>query len=94
VGFATDARQCSVPDFEKAIALAPEYALPHAELAMAIVMLWRENYGDLTRTEANAIGTRYAERALALDPNLAEASTRSAGQAGNHVLQQPSDHQE
>jgi TolB-like protein len=63
----------AVREFEKAIALDPEYALGHAELAIAILLLKRGQYGDLTDTEAIARAAPYAERAMALDPNLAEA---------------------
>ena len=61
----------AVREFEKAIALDPDYALAHAELALATLLL--SAYGDLTVTEAIARAAPYAERAMALDPNLAEA---------------------
>ena len=63
----------AVREFEKAIALDPEYALAHAELAIATIRLRRSNYGGLTTTEAIARAAPHAERAMALDPNLAEA---------------------
>ena len=59
----------AVREFEKAIALDPDYALAHAELAMAILLL-RSN---MNLTEAIAKATLHVERAMALDPTLAEA---------------------
>jgi TolB-like protein/Tfp pilus assembly protein PilF len=61
----------AISEFERAIALDPEYALAHAELAIAILFL--RNYGDLTLTEALAGAIPHAERAMTLDPMLAEA---------------------
>ena len=63
----------AVREFEKAIALDPGYALAHAELAIAILLLKRGSYGDLPVTEAVASAAPHAERAMALDPALAEA---------------------
>ncbi|MCH7894515.1 MAG: hypothetical protein IH907_08405 [Proteobacteria bacterium] len=62
----------AVREFEKAIALDPEYALAHAELAIATLLLKRSGYGDLTVTEAIAMAAPHTERAMALDPTLAE----------------------
>ena len=61
----------AVREFEKAIALDPDYALAHAELAIAIRLL--SGYGDLSATEAIARATPHAKRAMTLDPTLAEA---------------------
>jgi TolB-like protein len=61
----------AIREFEKAIAFDPDYALAHAELAIATLFLSR--YGSLTDTEAFAKATPHAERAMALDPTLAEA---------------------
>jgi tetratricopeptide (TPR) repeat protein len=61
----------AVGEFEKAIALDPDYALAHAELAFCIILL--EWYSSLTNTEAIARAAPHAERAMALDPSLAEA---------------------
>jgi TolB-like protein/DNA-binding winged helix-turn-helix (wHTH) protein len=63
----------AVREFEKAIALDPDYALAHAALAITIRLLVRDSYGDLTFTEATALATPHVERAMALDPILAEA---------------------
>jgi adenylate cyclase len=46
----------AVQEFEKAIRLDPEYALAHAELAIATVLLGV--YGDLTLTEVTARSTQ------------------------------------
>jgi len=62
----------AVREFEKAITLDPEYALAHAELAMAVRLL--SGYDDdLTSTESVARATPHAELAMALDSSLAEA---------------------
>ena len=63
----------AVREFETAIALEPDYALAHAELAMTILSLRRSRGGNLTNAEAIARAAPYAERAMALDPGLAEA---------------------
>jgi len=63
--------EAAVREFEKAIEIDPDYALAHAELTIAILLL--PLYGDLTATEADARAAPHAERAMALDPNLAEA---------------------
>ena len=63
----------AVREFEKAIALDPDYALAHAELAFGILMLPRYAYGRLTIAEAIARAAPHAARAMALDPTLAEA---------------------
>ena len=62
----------AVREFEKAITLDPEYALAHAELAMAVLLLSGID-DDLTSTEAIARAAPHAELAMALDPTLAEA---------------------
>ncbi len=61
----------AVREFEKAIELDPDYALAHAELAAATLHL--AHYDALTLDEAIATATLHAERAMALDPTLAEA---------------------
>ena len=64
----------AVREFEKALALDPDYALAHAELAMANLYL-RPGQGisSLTYAEAIARAAPHAERAMALEPTLAEA---------------------
>ena len=61
----------AIREFEKAITLDPEYALAHAELAIATLLL--STYGDLDKKDAIVQTQLHAERALALDPKLAEA---------------------
>jgi TolB-like protein/DNA-binding winged helix-turn-helix (wHTH) protein/Tfp pilus assembly protein PilF len=65
--------ESAVREFEKAIELDHDYALAHAELAIATVLLKRDNYGGLTTTEVIVRAAPHAERAMALDPSLAEA---------------------
>ncbi len=69
--------ESAVHEFEKAITLDPDYALAHAELAMAIFLL--KTYSDLNLTEAIARAAPYAERAMALDSTLAEAHAATGG---------------
>jgi len=57
--------ESAVREFEKAIILDPNYALAHAELAIAIILLTRKQYGDLTWTSASEMAVPHAERALA-----------------------------
>ena len=63
----------AVHEFESAIALDPDYALAHAELAIAILLLEKQFYGDLEVNEVEARAVPHAELAMVLDPNLAEA---------------------
>ena len=61
----------AIREFEKAVTLDPDYALAHAELAIATTFLALHGY--LTVTEAVARAAPHAERATNLDPTLAEA---------------------
>jgi TolB-like protein/Tfp pilus assembly protein PilF len=61
----------AVSEFERAIALDPDYALAHAELALATLL--QGLYSDLTNAESIARAAPYVERVIALDPTLAEA---------------------
>ena len=63
--------EAAVSEFEKAITLDPDYALAHAELAIAYLLL--SYYGDLTTGEAIAKSMPHIDRAMVLDSNLAEA---------------------
>ncbi len=63
--------EAAVREFEKAIVLDPDYALAHAELAIATLFL--TIYGELTVTEAVSTAAPHAERAMAINPALAEA---------------------
>jgi len=63
--------------FERAIALDPELAVPHAGLVIAY---WHEFYYHRTRDHADTVarGRRHAARALELDPNDAACYTAMA----------------
>jgi len=64
--------EAAVREFEKAITLDPDYALAHAELAMAYLLL--SGYGgDLTANISIAKSMLHIDRAMDLDSNLAEA---------------------
>jgi tetratricopeptide (TPR) repeat protein len=63
----------AVREFEKAVALDPDYALAYAELAIATFLLDRRQYGDLSIAEVIAKAAPHAARAMALDPTAAEA---------------------
>ena len=67
----------AIREFEKAISLDPDYALAHAELAIA----YQLGYLDITYTEAIARAAPHAERAMALEPTLAEAHAAAADHA-------------
>jgi len=59
--------------FQRAIDADPQFAPAHSGLADAYVLL--SNYGDMPVAEAYAAAEQAIERALALDPTLAEAWT-------------------
>ena len=61
----------AVREFEKAVELDPDYALAHAELALATLLL--ETYTDLPITGLVARATPHVDEAMALNPTLAEA---------------------
>jgi len=63
--------EAATREFEKALALDPDYPLVHAELAIAVLFL--TVHGELTVTEAVSRAAPHAERAMALDPTLAQA---------------------
>jgi TolB-like protein/Flp pilus assembly protein TadD len=63
----TAASRVAIGEFTRAIELEPDYALAHAELAMAILLF------DGRTAAALRNATRHAERAMALDAELAEA---------------------
>ena len=63
----------AVVEFEKAIMIDPDYAVAHAELAIAILLLARTSYGELSRSDAVSQADPQVKRALALDASLAEA---------------------
>ena len=65
-------RNGAVREFESALSHDPDYALAHAELAMATTFL----PGSSSETDARA--AHHVERAMALDSSLAEAHAASA----------------
>ena len=69
----TPAIENAAGEFRTAIALDPEFAPAHAELAVAILLLSRRMYGGLDESEAVRIAEPIAARALQLDPLLPEA---------------------
>ncbi len=62
----------AVREFENAISLEPEYARAHAELAIAILMLVWDQYGDLIPADAIAKASPHVDRALSINPLQAE----------------------
>jgi TolB-like protein/Flp pilus assembly protein TadD len=65
----------AVREFEKAISLDPDYALAHAQLAIA----YQLGYLGITLTESVAVAAPHVEKAMLLDPSMAEAHA-AAGQ--------------
>ena len=63
----------AVIEFQKAVQIDPEFALAHAELAIAHMLLIKDQYGDYTFEEATALAVPHADRAMELDPGLAES---------------------
>lgn len=59
--------------FQRAIEADPDFAPAHSGLADAYVLL--SDYGDMSQTQAFAAAEPAIDRALALDPELAEAWT-------------------
>lgn len=61
--------------FEKALEIAPDYAVAHAEYARAVLLLEdsKSTYGHLTAEEVDAKAWPHIERAIELNSNLAEA---------------------
>lgn len=63
----------AIAEFERAVALDPDYALAHAELSLAWHLLKDTQYGDLTRLEVLERSEPAAFRAISLSEGLAEA---------------------
>jgi len=57
---------------DQAIAEDPDYAPAYAQRGIAALLLSEGSYGEITRAEAEAQGKLYLDKALQLDPNLAE----------------------
>ena len=65
--------EAAVRLLDAVLEIDPEYAPAHAQRAIAVLLLHEDQYGDLPEEEAQRIAREYIDRALALDPNLAEA---------------------
>ena len=65
--------EAAVAEFQQALRIEPDYALAHAELTLAYMLLRSNQYGTLTESEAIGLGQPHAERAMELAPQLAEA---------------------
>jgi len=70
--------------FETAIAREPDYALAHASKAEVFALLGAYDYGALPPQLAFATARTAAERALVIDPNLAEAHNALASVLFNY----------
>ncbi len=68
------ALMAAIKHFEEAIALDPNYALAYSGLADAYIML-AVKVADINIDDVNAKAEEAIKKALALDPNLAEAHT-------------------
>ena len=73
----TEELQRAIIDFERALSVDPEYALAHAGLADVYLVLPLLT-GEVPQEEAYAKAKEAADRAIALDPSLAEAHNSSA----------------
>jgi TolB-like protein len=58
---------------DKAISKDPGYAPAYAQRGIAALLMSERNYGDASRADAQARSRLYLDKALQLDPNLAEA---------------------
>ena len=65
--------EAAVSEFQNAVRVDPEFALAHAELAIAFMLLVNDQYGDYSFEEAQALAVPHADRAMQLDPGLAES---------------------
>jgi TolB-like protein/Tfp pilus assembly protein PilF len=63
----------AVSEFQNAVRIDPEFALAHAELAIAHMLLVNDQYGDYSFEEAQDLAVPHADRAMELDPALAES---------------------
>ncbi|HMB61363.1 MAG TPA: hypothetical protein VKN35_15730 [Xanthomonadales bacterium] len=64
--------ESAVELLDKAIARDPDYAPAYAQRGIAALLLSVRNYGEMTRAESDAQGKLYLDKALQLDPELAE----------------------
>jgi TolB-like protein/Flp pilus assembly protein TadD len=76
----------AVAALEEAIEADPNYAPALAQLGIAYMLLSEENYGDIPNTEAGAKAKQLIDRALELDPQLADAMAAKGLHASNFEL--------
>jgi TolB-like protein len=81
--------ESAVELLDKAIAKDPNYAPAYAQRGIAALLLSDRNYGGTPRTEAGIQGMLYLEKAVELDPNLAEGwagiGLHHANRAAGHL---------
>ena len=65
--------QAAADLLDRAIARDPQYAPAYAQRGIAALLLSDDNYGSTPRAESWAQGKLYVDKALQLDPQLAEA---------------------
>jgi tetratricopeptide (TPR) repeat protein len=65
--------ESAVQLLDKAMVKDPAYAPAYAQRGIAALLLSDRNYGDVTVAEAGVQARLYLDKALQLDPNLAEA---------------------
>jgi TolB-like protein len=82
--------EAAVQLLDSVIEIDPDYAPALAQRAVVILLLVEDQYGDIPRAEANPQAKALLDRAVMLDPQLAEAW---AGM-GLYYLGQPSAHNE
>ncbi len=66
--------QSALALLDEAIVLDPNYAPAHAQRAITTLLLRDEMYGSIPKVQAMAQAKLYIDKALALDPDLAEAN--------------------
>jgi len=76
IAYTREGMQRSIALYEEAIALDPRYALAFAGVALAYTELWET--GQMDPARAYPLAKAAAARAVALDPDLAEAHTTVA----------------
>jgi tetratricopeptide (TPR) repeat protein len=65
--------ESAVELLDKALTIDPDYAAANAQRGIAELLLSEHNYGDMTIAEAGVKGRLFLDKALQLDPQLAEA---------------------
>jgi TolB-like protein len=82
--------EAAIELLDSAIAIDPDYAPAHAQHAIVVLLLIEDQYGEIPREEANPLAKGYIDKALLLDPGLAEAWAA----LGLYYLGLPSSHNE